>query len=215
MAGANKGETFEKELKKLIDEKEKELAKVIGHRMERRDEELRIIGTVEDIIEKRCALVTKSLMSKGEPGTYGSPMVERRPHTFLEHSPRGDDLNPSRSQMERYPHIYEIELMMPRFAEIASVNLLFRSEFNVRSETDMEIEGPELCLRTYHKYPDAKLEQKAILEISCGQVNEEDVDDFVRGAVLGFIESWYARRIGQELARDREYEVKITLRPHP
>ena len=144
-------------------------------------------------------------------GINSGPTFVSRPHGQLKPTGKKDELCPVRDKKDKYPHVYEYELVMPKLSDVLAVNLLFRIEIRRRI---IEGNNPEMSLffRAYHKYLDTQLDQKGFLELPYGTADRKKVDDFVKKTYGTFIESWYLRKIGEERDKEREYEVKIRVK---
>lgn len=207
------GETgaWEKELERIIGEKERELGELIRRNNARKEEEAGIVGEIEAVIEDRCTTVTRQIEPNEELGIHSGPVIERRPYVPGEGTSDDDGINPATPKKESYPHRYEIELVMPAIPEPASVNLLFRTVVRGRyGQVDKEPEM-SILLEVFHSFPDDRLESKGILEMPYGRADLAALDDFVKGTLLGFIESWFARKIGHAREPEREYELRVAL----
>ncbi len=88
----------------------------------------------------------------------------------------------------------KITLEMPRLSEVNSLDLVYK----------IEMRGEITYLRVYNLYPDGKLDQTGF--------TEDDYDDFVKDSLKSFLQSWYTRKIGTELDKEREYEIMISHR---
>jgi len=203
---------WEKELKKIIGSKEAELSKIILGNRKRKETELDVVASIEKVIEERVRNIITLIKPREEIGIATPPRFEKRPYRQPEPTGTGDDLSlPSRLK-DRYPHLYEYEMIMPELADVVAANLLFRIEVRGEKKRGEEIPKMSVFLRAYHKYSDTRLDQKGNLELPYEPADEKKVDDFVKDSITGFIESWYTRKIGEEMDREREYEVKIVVK---
>ncbi len=202
---------WEKEIKKIIREKETELKAVIDERDSKRNEELDIVSSIEEVVEARSRNIIDMVNSNEKLGISPAPHFELRPHGQPKSAAKKDDLNPVRIKKDKYPHVYEYELVMPKLSDVLAVNLLFRIEIRRRLRDNKEPEF-SLVLRAYHKYLDTQLDQKGFLELPYGTVDGEKVDEFVKKTYGTFLESWYMRKIGEERDKEREYKVEIRVK---
>ncbi|MDP7422343.1 MAG: hypothetical protein QGH40_10700, partial [bacterium] len=164
MAKMKRDNTWEKKIKKIIREKEKELKAVIGERESKRVEETNIVNRIEAVVEARSHSIIDLIKSNEKLGIESTPHFISRPHGPHESTAKKDGLSPVRKKKDKYPHVYEFELVMPKLSNVLAVNLLFRIEIRRRL---VENKNPEmsLFLRGYHKYLDTQLDQKGFLEM--------------------------------------------------
>ena len=212
MAGIKPDSGWEKELKEIIASKEAELTGIILENKKKKENEQDIINSVEKVIESRVESTLGLIKPREELGIASSPRLEKRPYGTPEITGKTDDLNLPVAEKDKYPHLYEYEMVMPELTDVAAVDLLFRIEIRaekIRGENEPRM---SVFLRAYHKYSDTLLDQKGYLELPYGPADQKSVDDFVKSTILRFIESWYTRKIGEEKDKEREYEVKIVVR---
>lgn len=88
---------------------------------------------------------------------------------------------------------YEIEFIMPGLSEVNKMDMQYRIEFNNDN-------GVILC--AYDKCSTGKMEL-------AGKV-ESDFESFIECNITRFLMSWYKRKTGDELAKERVLQLKIT-----
>jgi len=211
MSRITNDKNWEKEIKKIIREKEKELTAVIGERESKQAEEKKIVNSIEAVVEARGRRIIDLIKSNEKLGIASAPVFELRPHGSSKSASGKEGLSTIKYKKDKYPHVYEYELVMPKLSDVLAVNLLFRIDIRRRVLEGNKFEM-SLFLRAYHKYPDNQLDQKGFLEIPYGTPDRKKVDEFVKNSYGTFIESWYVRKIGEERDKEREYEVKIRVK---
>jgi hypothetical protein len=87
---------------------------------------------------------------------------------------------------------FEIKLVMPTLSEVNQMDLLFKIEFD-------EEEVP--VLNVYNKFSDDKVEFL--------RSTDKEFSSFIEDCIVRFILSWYKRKLGDELAKDRMISLKI------
>ncbi len=204
---------WEKELMTIINEQEKELKSLIRKRKLGEEREAKMVGEIEEMIEDRTRQFIELIKPSEELRIASAPMMERRPHE-AEIDPVGTScLTPPMERKENYPHTYELEIVMPEMTDVAAVNLLFRTEILLEKEPETNEGYFKAILNIYHKYSDSRIEEKGSLEMPDGGIVRKEVDAFIREAITTFTESWYKRKIGEERDRERDYDIRIELKP--
>lgn len=201
--------SWEKNLKAAMVNKEKELRALIEKRNEKRREELRIVRSIEDVVTARLNTFIDMFEADEELGMPSSPSIETTPYTPPEPTGGEDELNISRRDISRYPHNYDVELVMPELTDVTAANLLFRTE--IRSQRKRGVKEPVMTvfLRAYHKYSESKLDQKNNLRLPYKVADTAKIDAFVKKRIVKFVEAWYTRKIAEEMDKEREYKVRI------
>jgi hypothetical protein len=87
---------------------------------------------------------------------------------------------------------FEIKLVMPTMSEVNQMDLFFKIDFD-------EEEAP--VLKVYNKFSDDKLEFV--------RSTYKNYSVFIEDSITRFILSWYKRKLGDEIAKDRMLELKI------
>ena len=87
---------------------------------------------------------------------------------------------------------FDIELRMPNMSDVNKMDLLFRIEFD-----------DKLCavLRVYNKYSPDKIELVGSAD--------KDLSPFIEASITQFILSWYKRKLGDEIAKEKMLELKV------
>lgn len=203
---------WEKKLMKIINEQEKELKGLIQKRKLGEEREAEMVSGIENIVEDRIKQFMDLIKPSEELRIGSAPVMERRPHEPAIEPAGTNCLTLPMEKKDNYPHISEIEIVMPKLTDVAAVNLLFRTEIHLAKKLDTNERNFKAVMNIYHKYSDSRMEGKGHLELPDGEIARDKVDTFVKDGITTFTESWYKRKIGEEKDREREYDIRIELK---
>jgi len=199
------------ELKDIIVSNQKQIKKLVDDREEREKERLKKIKEIKDIIRPRMEFV-KELFEKDEyltsrdgtevghdkittrtkteelPGTMSLPrMPDVIESEFIDSARRGDRVVVPTIKED----VAEIAMMMPALSDVNRIDLLYKIEF----------QGEKPVLHSYNLLAQGKMENN-------GSAHDK-YEDFIQDTLKRFLLSWFRRKEGTELDKERKFELHI------
>ena len=89
-----------------------------------------------------------------------------------------------------------VEFIMPELSDVNRMDMHYIIEFD---------ENNSAILQAYDKYSAGKMEARGSVEA--------DYETFIEEKIKRFLKNWYNRKTGDELAKERMLELKITSKP--
>ena len=214
-------EVWKKELKDIINSGSKDIEKVIAARDARENERLKEINDIKKVIRPRMEFI-KDIFEKGnyfasttDNALGGSGETEKVPTTPTDrvdvvkddHAGAGLDICEDgsafieacrRGKRVSVPTVNEgpteLVLIMPVLSDVNRLDLLFRVEF----KEDKPV------LHAYDLLSSGKLQDNGSAH--------DDFECFIQDTLKRFLLSWFTRKRGTELDKERKFQLHITGR---
>ena len=198
---------WKSELKDIITSNQKQIKQVIDNREKREAERLKKISEIKAVIKPRMEFIRemfekddylrprdkKDIGTKEGKGVVGVPDNNRNLQTDIIESPFIDSAR--RGDRVEVPTIKEdmaeMVLVMPVLSEVNRLDLLYKIEFKE--------EKP--ILHSYNLLSQGKMENN-------GSAHDK-FEDFVQDTIKRFLLSWFRRKEGTELDKERKFELHI------
>ncbi len=196
------------ELKEIITSQQKSIKQVIDDREKREAERLKKISEIKNIIKPRLEFIKELIekdkyllatfdeRSSGEHDTASTPMPEIR----ITPSPPKDERaqfieTAKRGELVKVPKIMEgpaeLALIMPALSDVNRLDLMYQIEFS----------DEKPVVHSFDLLPSGKMQNN-------GSAHDK-FDEFVQDTIKRFLLSWFTRKEGTELDKERKFTLII------